>query len=166
MAVTPWVSRWWGVLVLRALVVLATYLYAGWGGLIRDTLRGPAPPEGAPPPGPPQVLSHSHVRDGVTRATVRVGYDGVIVFRSSHDGASAQERATAAATRLEAALVPWDGTADVSVGTDADDMPTLEVNGQFVATVDPDTAAANNSTPEGLAERWAERLRGVLEYYE
>ena len=82
-------------------------------------------------------------------------------IRCPAGGFTAQQRADAVEMRVNNLLrLGGFDLSTIEVRKSGDDM-VLYANGQLLVTVDPCTALANNTTPEQLAEVWAQRLRTI-----
>ncbi len=82
-------------------------------------------------------------------------------IRCPAGGFTAEQRADAVEMRANNLLMLGGfDLSTVEVRESGDDV-VLYANGQLLVTVDPCTALANNTTPEQLAEVWAQRLRTI-----
>ena len=153
-------QKWWIVLVILSAFVVGYVTIYGWYRIVQDSVRGPEPPRHYQRSTPGRAGSYVY-DDG--RAVVWIRGQTILAFRSSHDGRSAGERARHAVRVLNDALEAGVGEAEVGVTEDERGLPAVVFGGTTVAVVDEETARANDSAPEALADRWAESLRAALE---
>lgn len=94
---------------------------------------------------------------------VTMGGEPVFWIKAEADGFSPEHRAQLSQDALDNALATAPACAPSLVTVErTNGAPTVKLNGHLVATADFGSARQENLTPNQLAEKWAENIRGFL----